>query len=179
MLKKLLLGLFAVIVAVVGANYLFFSADFEYRIEREMSAESTAILAAFKDLRTWEDWSPWSKKNHPDDGVTFEYSGEPGAGMTWNWAGGKRLGDGVLTLTASDAQRASYELRMVKPMRMDMQGGIELTPAGPKTKVTWWSKGTQDFPGIGRIMNAAFAGQVKQDYAKALEGLAAFTAEKR
>ncbi len=179
MLKKLIQALVIALVAVVVANYAFFSAAFDYRVEREMSAESTAILSAFKDLRTWEDWSPWSKKNHPNDGVTFEYSGEPGPGMTWKWAGGKQLGDGTLSITSVDADRAAYDMQMLKPMQMAMQGGIELVPAGATTKVTWWSKGTQDFPGIGRIMNAVFAGQVKQDYAKALEGLDGFVASKR
>ena len=174
MLKKLLLALVVLVVGTAGVNYLFFSADFEYRVEREMSAESSAIVTAFKDLRTWEEWSPWSKRKHPDDGVTFEYTGDPGQGMTWNWRGGKRLGDGTLAITRVTEASVDYDMRMLKPFEMGIQAGIELAPAGDKTKVTWWSKGSQDLPGVGRIMNALFAGQVKKDYADALEGLEAF-----
>jgi len=169
-LKKIVLIIVFLLVAIVAVNYLAFSPQFEYRVERELAAQPAAIIAAFKDLRTWEEWSPWSKKKHPNDGVIFTYQGEPGAGMTWTWSGGKDLGDGSLTIVRVAAGGVDYDFNMEKPVAMDIDAGIELSPAGDKTRVVWWSKGEQDMPGIGRIMNKVFAGQVQEDYAEALAG---------
>jgi len=177
-LKKLVLFVVLLVVATVATNYLAFSSKFEYRVERDMAAQPEAIIAAFKDLKTWEDWSPWSLKKHPNDGAKFEYSGEPGSGMTWNWSEGKELGEGSLTISRVASGAVDYDFAMKKPIAMEIKAGIELSAAGDKTRVVWWSKGEQDMPGIGRIMNKVFAGQVKKDYADALAGLDAYVAAK-
>lgn len=173
MLKKLFLFLVFVVAATVATNYLMFSPKFEYRVEREMAASPEAIVNTFKDLRTWEAWSPWSTKKHPNDGVKMDYLGEPGSGMTWTWAQGKDLGEGSLTITRVTAGAVDYDFQMKKPVPMTIQAGLELSAAGEKTRVVWWSKGEQDAPGIGRIMNKVFKSQVIKDYEDALAGLEA------
>lgn len=173
MLKKIVGALVLLLVVVVAANYLLFSAKFEYSVGREMSAKPPAILAAMQDLRTWDSWSPWSKAKHPEDGVEFSYEGEPGVGMKWIWRGGKELGDGWLQITRVTPDAVDYKMSMLKPFAMDLEGGLRVAAAGDKTMATWWSRGEQDMIGVGRIMNAAYAGQVKSDYAAALDGLEA------
>ncbi len=169
MIKKLLLGFVAFVALLVGVNYLLLSPEFEYNVEHDMTAKPAEVVAVISDLRTWDDWSPWNHEEDPD--CKFTYVGEPGAGMVWNWTDGKTLGAGTLKVTRSDETGIDYHMEMIKPMAMVLECGVTVTAKGEGTHAVWWSKGESDLPGIGRIMNKVFAGQVIANYEKALEGL--------
>ena len=169
MFKKLLIALVVLIAITVGVNYLAFSPEFDYNVEREMKATPAEIVAAMEDLRSWDQWSPWSHAKDPE--CVFTYEGEPGSGMTWRWVDGPKLGEGDLTVTRSALDGVDYHMEMIKPMTMAIDGGVKLTPKGEGAVAVWWAKGKNDFPGIGRIMSRVFAGSIRAEYATALEGL--------
>lgn len=171
MLKKLLLGFVTFITLLVGVNYLLLSPAFDYKVERDIAATPAEVVAVFSDLRTWDEWSPWNHEEDPDSKFTFV--GEPGTGMVWSWAEGSRLGEGTLKVTRSDETGIDYDMEMFKPMAMELECGLTVTATDDGCHAVWWSKGESDVPGIGRIMNKVFAGQVIANYEKALEGLEA------
>ena len=173
MLKKILCVLLGLIGLVAVVNYAAFSPDMECRAELTTEVEPARLLAVAQDLRTWEDWSPWSKSKSGDESVQFTFEGEPGSGMKWNWADGKELGTGTMTITRVAADALDYHIEMTAPMKMAMDGGVTFAPGEGGTAMTWWSKSHNDFPLIGRMMSQMMKGSIEADFLQALEGLAA------
>src|SRR5580765_9028098 len=99
MLKKILIGIAAVVaIVVVGFLIAVSMQPNEFRISRssKMSAPPSDVFAQVNDYHNWDAWSPWAKLD-PNAKVTFE-GPTSGTGATFSWSGNDKVGVGRQTI---------------------------------------------------------------------------------
>ena len=121
------------LIVVVGISLLLPS---QVRVERstEIAAPVQQVFDRVNDLKSWNDWSPWHKKD-PD--AVYEYSGpETGVGSKSSWISEMDdVGHGSQTITLSDAfSRIETELEFEGQGSANADWTFEET--GASTKVT-------------------------------------------
>jgi uncharacterized protein YndB with AHSA1/START domain len=142
MLKKILIGLAALVVIVLAAAMLKSPA---YRVERSLviDAPAEAIFPYFDSPRKFNEWNPWVKM---DPAAKNTYSGpEAGVGAVASWDG-EKVGKGSATITESRPNERIVE-RMDWLAPMAGVSTVEFTfqpEAEGRTKVTWAMHGTND-----------------------------------
>lgn len=144
MLKKILLGVAALFVALVIVIAL---QPAEFRIERSvsMAAPPEAAHAQVNDFRQWQAWSPWDKM---DPSMKRTYGGAPaGVGATYAWSGNNQVGEGKMTIEKSEPTQIAIELEFLKPMPATNRATFTFakTPEGNVT--TWAMEGHNSFVG--------------------------------
>ncbi len=171
MIKKILFLVVAAMAAFAG--YVAMQPP-QYRVERSalMAASPAAVFDHVNDLKKWEAWSPWAKKD-PNAKATFE---GPSAGKdaVMGWSGNDDVGEGKMTIVESKpAEAIRIKLDFVKPFEGTSDVNFAFKPEGDKTKVTWSISGQQGFMEraacllMGLNMDAMIGG----DYEKGLENL--------
>ena len=102
MIKKILIGLAVIIVALILAGFLLPSATV---IDKSVVIKAPAnyVFEELNDLKNWPRWSYWNSID-PEMKTTFS---EPslGAGAHYTWDG-PHTGKGKLTITASEPDRS-------------------------------------------------------------------------
>lgn len=148
MIKKLLLGLVAVIVILVAVAS--FQSD-EMKVTRSAVIPATpdAIYAVVNDFSKWMSWSPWTgldpEMKHRLEGPT------QGVGAKFHWEGNMECGAGTSNLTASKLNEFVHmRIDMTSPMEGSTEVQFTFVPEGAGTKVTWAMQGKKPF--IGKIM---------------------------
>jgi Polyketide cyclase / dehydrase and lipid transport len=171
MIKKFLFFVLAALVAFSG--YVAMQPP-QYRVERSavMAASPAAIFDQVNDLKKWEAWSPWAKKD-PNAQSTFE---GPSAGKdaVMGWSGNDDVGEGRMTIVESKpAEAIRLKLDFVKPFEGTSDVNFAFTPAGDKTKVTWSISGEQSFieRAICLLMGVNMDSMIGGDYEKGLANL--------
>src|SRR5215212_8900572 len=98
MIKKLLLGLVA-IIAIILIVAAFQADDMSVSRSATMAAPPEAVFKVVNDFRQWDAWSPWSKL---DPKMTKTLEGPPeGVGAVYRWSGTNEVGEGKTTLMES------------------------------------------------------------------------------
>lgn len=178
MLKKILLALvvlvggFAVYVATLPPTYSLARSTV-------IAAPADAVFGHINDLRKWDAWSPWAKKD-PNAKVTF--SGPPaGKGAVFQWAGNSDVGEGSMTVVDSKPSEAvAIRLAFVKPFPGESDVAFALKPEGTGTRVTWTLSGQQSF--VERAFCTLMGGMeriIGPDYEKGLASLKAVAEGKK
>lgn len=111
----------------------------EWSVERShvIAATPAEIHPHLADLRAWEAWMTWKRK---DPTMTVTYTGDPGVGMTSNWNG--KDGEGSQTILESDPA-VGIRTRTTFPEFTPFESTIHYAPAGDgATRVTWRTEGT-------------------------------------
>lgn len=145
MLKKIFLVLAALVILflVVAATR-----PGDYRVTRSatIAAPPAAVFAQVNDFHKWEAWNPWGKI---DPAMKITYDGpSAGKGAGYAWAGNKEVGEGRMTIIASQPNDLILiNLEFFKPM-----AGLSLTefafkPEGNQTVATWTMTGKNNFIG--------------------------------
>lgn len=153
MLKKILLALVAVVIAVIA-----FAAtrpdDFHVERTASVQAPPEAIFLLVNDLHRWDEWSPWAKLD-PNAKNTFE--GAPtGVGSAMSWAGNSDVGEGRMTITESNpSSLVRMKLEFLKPFESTSMAEFTFKGEGPQTVVTWSMNGRNNLMAkvIGLFMN--------------------------
>lgn len=149
MLKKILIGLAVLIVALLG--YAATKPD-TFRIERSASIKAApeTIFAQLHDFRSWGNWSPWEKL---DPALQRMYSGAAvGTGAVYEWKGNSEVGAGRMEiLESSPASKLTIKLSFTEPFEAQSTSEFSLTPEGETTKITWVMQGPNQF--IGKVMS--------------------------
>jgi uncharacterized protein YndB with AHSA1/START domain len=166
MIKKLLLGLVAIIVVFLVVAALQPSA---FRVVRSatVAAPPAAVFEQINNLQNWNAWSPWAKLD-PEAKNTF--AGPPsGVGASFGWAGNSQVGEGKMTITESQPpERVVMRLEFVKPFAATSTTEFTLKPEGDKTSVTWSMAGQNNFVGkcMSLLMNCdkMVGGQFEQGF---------------
>lgn len=145
MLKKVLLGVVAVVVAFLA----FVAAkDGAFSITRSavLKAPPEVVFAQVVDFKNWAAWSPWEKLD-PKAQKTF--GGTPGAvGSSYAWQGNSDMGSGKMTVAKLDAPKSlDIDLEFTTPMAARNPTHFEFAAAPEGTKVTWTMSGTNGFMG--------------------------------
>lgn len=143
MIKKILIGVAAIVVAFVVIVALQPS---DFRIVRAalISAPAPAVFAQVNDFHNWEAWSPWAKLD-PAAKATFE-GPAAGIGAIFRWAGNAEVGEGSMTITESrPSDLIRIKLEFLKPFAATNHTEFTFNPVGNQTAVTWRMEGQNNF----------------------------------
>jgi len=143
MLKKILIGIAAVIVLFVIIVAL---QPGQYRVSRSATipAAPAVVFEHVNDLHKWDGWSPWAKLD-PAMKVTFE-GPQSGTGASYAWVGNKDVGEGKMSITESKANElVRLKLEFIKPFASTAMTDFTFKPEGNQTSVTWSMTGDKNF----------------------------------
>ena|SRR6266404_2736440 len=143
MLIKILIAL-AVIVLVFIAIVVTRPAEFRVVRSATIAAPAPAVFAQVNELRKWEAWSPWAKR---DPAIRQTYDGTlAGTGAITAWAGNKDVGEGRMTITESrPGEVIRIKLEFFKPFTATNTAEFTFKPVGNRTVVTWSMSGQNNF----------------------------------
>lgn len=135
MIKKLLLGLVAVIVMILAAATT--QSDMMYVTRSAtIAAPPEAIFKVVNDFSRWDAWSPWSKLD-PNMKKTLEGPKE-GVGAVYHWSGNDEVGEGTTRLIESTpSEKIGMKLEFARPFAGTSDVQFTFVPEGTGTKVTW------------------------------------------
>lgn len=148
MLKKILLGLAAILagVLVVAA----FQPD-TFAVQRSLTiaAPPAALFEQVNDHRKFAVWNPWMKL---DPAVKNTYAGPAtGVGSVCSWEGNSEVGAGAATIIESKpSELVRQRMDWKKPMEGTSTVDFTFRPEGGKTVVTWHMYGPQTY--VGKVM---------------------------
>src|SRR5467141_1868042 len=143
MLIKILIAL-AVIVLVFIAIVVTRPAEFRVVRSATIAAPAPAVFAQVNELRKWEAWSPWAKR---DAAMKQTYDGTPaGTGAITAWAGNKEVGEGRMTIIESrPSELIRVKLEFFKPFAATNTAEFTFKPEANQTVVTWSMFGEKNF----------------------------------
>ena len=147
MVKKILLGIVAVVMVVVAALAIVIAMQpSEVHISRSMAMAAPAdkVFEQVNNLHKSPDWSPFIKL---DPNIKLSYEGpESGEGAVYKWTGNDQVGEGSLTIIESKPNElVRMRLVFVRPMEDTSEALFTFKPEGEKINVTWSMTGTNGF----------------------------------
>jgi hypothetical protein len=152
MLVKILI---AVVIVVLGLAAFIDTRPAEFRVTRTatFAAPAPAVFAQVNELRKWEAWSPWAKK---DPQMKQAYEGPAaGVGAVTSWVGNKDVGEGRMTIVESrPGELVRIKLEFFKPFTATNTAEFTFKPAGNQTAVTWSMSGQNNF--IAKALQLVF-----------------------
>jgi hypothetical protein len=155
MLKKILLGIVAVVALTVAAVLLIaMTKPATFKVERQtvIHASSARVFANLADFHRWGAWSPWE---HLDPNMRKTYSGPPtGEGSSYAWTGNSDVGEGRMTVLESRAnEELKLKLEFLKPFEATNTTTYSLRPVSGDngTQVVWSMEGPNSF--MGKVMS--------------------------
>ena len=135
-LKKALLSVFMVFALLFVIGFMLPS---DYKVERSITinAPSSKIFPHLADLKKWQDWGVWFKR---DPNMSFEYAGDDAAiGMTTKWSS-ETEGNGEISIIALETnKRVIYSVSM--PDMPASTGEFVLSQVEGGTQVLWMDYG--------------------------------------
>jgi uncharacterized protein YndB with AHSA1/START domain len=149
MIKKILIGLGAVIAAVLITAA---TRPPNFRVERSatLAASPEALFEHVNNHRKFAVWNPFMKL---DPNVKNTYSGpEAGVGAVCSWEGNSDVGAGSCTIIESKpGELVRCRMDWKKPMEGTSTVDFTFKPEGGKTVVTWAMYGKNNF--VGKLVS--------------------------
>lgn len=173
MLRKILIGLGAVIVVLV---LVIATRPSTFHVERSIvvAAPPESVFVHVNDFHAWSAWNPYEKMETKLE-KTFEGpTAGPGAKYAWS---GENTGKGKMTILRSDPSRIDIELLFIEPMSATNAATFTFEPIAEGTKVTWAMDGESNFIGKACSLVMNFDEMLGGDFERGLADLKA-TAEK-
>jgi hypothetical protein len=130
----------ALVAVVLIAAVLIYAATKPdtFRVQRSASikAPPEKIFPLINDLRSFNTWNPYEKK---DPNAKGNYSGpSSGKGAAYAFDGNKDVGKGSIEITeSSPTSKVTMKLNMIKPFEAHNIVEFTLQPVGDTTNVTW------------------------------------------
>lgn len=169
-LKRLLVGLVIVVLALVVIAYLL---PREVTVARSVTIDAPAeeVFPHVNSMQKTEAWSPWLERD-PD--VKLSYDGpEMGVGNTLVWESeNPQVGTGRQTITAS-AENARVDTDLDFGPMGTANAWFILDPAGEATEVTWGFRSDMGMNPVARWMGLMMDRWVGGDYERGLQNLKA------
>ena len=139
MVKVLTIGTGA-LVAVLLVVAAFRPDSFRVQRSATIKAPPEKIFPLINDLRGFNKWNPYERK---DPRIQGSYSGAAsGKGAAYAFEGNKDVGKGAIEITDSASpSRVTMALRMREPFEADNRVDFTLAPRGDGTEVTWALQG--------------------------------------
>lgn len=143
-----MLKIIGIVIAVLIAGVLLHAANKpdSFRVERSASIQAPPerIFPLINDLRAFNKWNPFEKK---DPNLKGRYSGPPsGKGAAYAFDGNKDVGKGSIEiLESSSPSRVAMRLSMIEPFEVRNTVDFTLVPSGGATRVTWAMQGPAPF----------------------------------
>lgn len=135
-IKWLLIVVVVLAVLIVGIGFLLPS---HYRVERSATIDASPqqVYGYLADPRQWAKWTAWNRR---DPAMKITYSGpHSGQGAQWAWESSE--GDGSMTFTRVEPNKAIEYTLAFPDMGMASTGTLTLMPAGAATQVSWTAEG--------------------------------------
>jgi len=168
MIKTIALLLLAALalLLVVAANR-----PDSFHVERSITVQAPPerVFALINDLKQFNRWNPYEKKDPAIRGSYGERLAGPGARYAWE---SKEVGVGSLEITAATAPtRVAMRLDFVKPFEAHSQAEFTITPAGGAQQVSWAMQGPVPF--VSKLMGLFFNmdRMIGQDFEAGLQNL--------
>lgn len=143
MLKNIVVGFVSAMAAFL--TYVWMQpAEFMVARSATIAAPPAAVFANVNDLKKFNAWSPWAKK---DPAARVAYGGpQSGEGAEFAWSGNQDVGEGKMTIVESKPDRSiKIRLDFVKPFAGSNGATFVFEPVGEATKVTWTLAGENGF----------------------------------
>jgi uncharacterized protein YndB with AHSA1/START domain len=140
--------LIGIVVVVLVAGVLLHAANkpdtFQVQRSASMQAPPERIFALINDLRAFNTWNPYEKK---DPNLKGRYSGPAsGKGAGYAFEGNQDVGKGSIEiLESSSPSKVTMRLSMVEPFKAQNVVEFTLAPMGGVTNVTWAMQGPAPF----------------------------------
>lgn len=169
MLKKILLILLVLVIAVLG--YAATQPD-SFAVERTISinAAPEKVFANVNDFHAWENWSPWAKL---DPAMKTTYGGPAaGVGASYEWAGNSDVGSGKMEITdATPSSSVTIKLDFLTPIESHNTTVFTMTPTATGTDVIWKMSGPANY--MTKVMTtfASMDKMVGGDFERGLQQL--------
>lgn len=162
----ILATLLVVFLIVVATRPAAFSITRTTTIARPV----TSVYPHVNDLRKWQAWSPWAKKD-PDARTT--YSGPiEGPGSSMQWEGNREVGEGTMTIVNSTpSQQVELRLDFKKPFEATHDAVLSFSEADGQTTVRWTMTGNNGFMGKAVSLFIDCDSMVGGDFEKGLASL--------
>jgi uncharacterized protein YndB with AHSA1/START domain len=127
-----------------------------FRVERSIvvNAAAAKVFALINDVRGFNLWNPYSKK---DASIKLTYEGPAsGAGAKFTFEGNKQVGTGSVEVTSMvENTQVDMRLIMLAPFPADNTITFTLTPEGTGTRVSWAMQGPS--PYFAKVMGILFS----------------------
>ena len=138
MLTKILIGLAVVAVLLIAFSIVAALQPSTLRVSRTaaIAAPPAEVFAHVNNLRKWQAWSPYDKR---DPNLQRTYEGpEEGAGASYVWNGNSEVGEGRSTIVESRPDELiEFKLEFVRPFAGTNKATFSFQPQGDQTAVTW------------------------------------------
>ncbi|QDE71065.1 MULTISPECIES: SRPBCC family protein [Myxococcus] len=166
MLKKILVGLAAVILLFVG--FVVTRPDtFTYQRAAVLPVSADIAFALVNDFHRWTEWSPWDGL---DPQAQRTYSGaESGTGAGYAWVGNDQVGEGRMTITDSKAnEQVTIKLEFIKPFAATNTSTFAFSAAEGGTQVVWAMSGENNFVSKAMSLFMDMDAMIGKDFEKGL-----------
>jgi len=176
MLVKILIGV-AVVVLALAAFVATRPSEFSVSRSATFAAPAPAVFAQVNELKKWEAWSPWAKK---DPQAKSSYAGPAaGAGASMSWAGNKEVGEGRMTIVESSANAlVRFKLEFFKPFAATNSAEFAFKDEGGRTAVTWTMRGHNNFVAKAMCLVFDMDKMVGGDFEAGLAGIKSIVEKK-
>lgn len=127
----------------------------QFRVERKLQIQASpeALFALIQDLRQFNRWNPYEKKDPQIQGQYSAQTAGPGARYAWQ---SKEVGEGSMEITAQEApQRVQMRLDFLKPFEAHNLAEFQIVAQpGGVSEVSWSLSGPSPF--ISKLMGVIF-----------------------
>ncbi|HMV10918.1 MAG TPA: SRPBCC family protein [Cyclobacteriaceae bacterium] len=161
MLKKILIGLAVLIIALLLIGFLL-PGKMEVTRSTVINASAEAVFDEFNDLKKWQEWQYWSTLDKPGEAtITYgEKSAGTGASYTWD---GKNTGKGTITITESIPNK-SVASDIEFTGSGTAKGLYTVEPEGEGTKATMNFSFDNGMNPIGRWFSVFMKGEIERAF---------------
>jgi hypothetical protein len=177
MALKIIIGVI-VVLGALAAYVAVQPSDFAITRSATFAAPAPAVFAQVNELKKWEAWSPWAKR---DPKMKQTYDGPAaGPGSTTYWTGNKDVGEGRMTIVESKpAELVRIKLEFLQPFAATNEAQFAFKAEGDKTTLTWTMAGKNNF--IARAICLVFDmdKMVGGDFEQGLAGIKAIVEAKK
>jgi len=176
MLVKILIGV-AIVVAALAGYVATRPSEFSVSRSATFAAPAPLVFAQVNELKRWEGWSPWQKK---DPQAKNSYAGPAsGTGASMSWAGNKEVGVGRMTIAESRPNElVRFKLEFFEPFAATNSAEFAFKQEGGRTAVTWTMRGHNNFVAKAMCLVFDMDKMVGGDFEAGLAGIKAIV-EKR
>jgi len=176
MLVKILIGV-VVVLGVLAVYIAMQPAEFSVSRSATFAAPAPAVFAQVNELKKWEAWSPWAKK---DPQAKNSYAGPAaGTGASMAWVGNKDVGEGRMTIVESSPNAlVRFKLEFFKPFAATNTAEFSFKEEGGRTALTWSMRGQNGFLGKAMCLVFDMDKMVGGDFEAGLAGIRAIVEKK-
>ncbi|MCA8939247.1 MAG: SRPBCC family protein [Planctomycetes bacterium] len=175
-LKKLVLGIFLIVVIAAAVGFFL---PTEYKVSRssEVNAPKAEIFAVLSDLKTWPEWTAWTKERYPD--IEYKFGEQTvGKGANYSWTGDKPnmsgdggAGNGKMEITEADLESGTLKFKIDFEGYQPMYGTFKITEKDGKSNVEWIAEGDMGMPVVGGYFVLAMDGAMGKEFEEGLKKL--------